>query len=308
MNKAYETKDFEEFSAAQEGWDARYRPLQPKAFAARLEVCRMGGIQVDVDAYTCGLEITANTPIDAISIGLPFDVGGSYTASGIDVTTDRIDVYDSACEVHAVTKPRSSILTCCIYKEVIDELADSPLVSTLTDRQNSHEVICSAWRAVDELRLSCARFLELGRAAKIPAQAQARLADETLLAIYIALNAGRDNHSVRQGKRYQIARRARDYMIDRQSDPPNITEICDSIRVSPLTLTYAFQDTYGVSPKRFLKARRLSAAHDALRHAAVNVRVTDIALGLGFWDFSHFAKDYRAMFGETPSATLRRSA
>jgi len=36
--------------------------------------------------------------------------------------------------------------------------------------------------------------------------------------------------------------------------------------------------------------------------------VQDIAARWGFWHLSHFANDYRRMFGELPSETLRSSA
>ena len=35
------------------------------------------------------------------------------------------------------------------------------------------------------------------------------------------------------------------------------------------------------------------------------VSVADVAASWGFWHLSHFAADYKAMFGELPSETLR---
>jgi AraC family ethanolamine operon transcriptional activator len=42
--------------------------------------------------------------------------------------------------------------------------------------------------------------------------------------------------------------------------------------------------------------------------AAPESRVADIAIRWGFWHMGQFARDYRAMFGELPSETLKKSA
>jgi AraC-like DNA-binding protein len=41
--------------------------------------------------------------------------------------------------------------------------------------------------------------------------------------------------------------------------------------------------------------------------AGPSVSVTNVATNWGFWDPGHFARDYRAMFRELPSATLTRA-
>lgn len=52
--------------------------------------------------------------------------------------------------------------------------------------------------------------------------------------------------------------------------------------------------------------RRMHLARRALRRAAGGETVTDVATRYGFWQLGRFAVEYRALFGETPSATLRR--
>jgi len=63
----------------------------------------------------------------------------------------------------------------------------------------------------------------------------------------------------------------------------------------------------GVPPMKYLKHVRLDAARAALRNAGPLRRtVTEIALASGYTSVSRFCRDYRAHFGETPSATTRQ--
>ena len=62
-----------------------------------------------------------------------------------------------------------------------------------------------------------------------------------------------------------------------------------------------------MGPKRYLLLRRMHFAKRALRHATPETAtVTEIATRFGFWQLGRFAVEYQSLFGETPSATLRR--
>jgi AraC-like DNA-binding protein len=62
-----------------------------------------------------------------------------------------------------------------------------------------------------------------------------------------------------------------------------------------------------MGPKRYLLPRRMHLARRALRQAAPAApSVTDIATRFGFWQLGRFAVEYQSLFGESPSATLRR--
>jgi AraC family ethanolamine operon transcriptional activator len=84
--------------------------------------------------------------------------------------------------------------------------------------------------------------------------------------------------------------------------------ICLYTGVSERTLEAAFREVTGFSPLHFIKARRLNAARRALKTAhPQETSVKAIALNFGFGHFGHFAYDYKAHFGESPSSTLARS-
>jgi AraC-like DNA-binding protein len=62
-----------------------------------------------------------------------------------------------------------------------------------------------------------------------------------------------------------------------------------------------------MGPIRYLNLRRMHLVRRALLHSGPSTAtVTQIATDHGFWELGRFSVAYRALFGEMPSATLRR--
>jgi methylphosphotriester-DNA--protein-cysteine methyltransferase len=92
-------------------------------------------------------------------------------------------------------------------------------------------------------------------------------------------------------------------------EPFRMQTTCVAIGVSDRTLRVACQEQFGVSPAQYVMLRRMRSARRALRKAnPETMRVTDIATEHGFWELGRFAVNYRHIFGDSPSATLRETA
>ena len=97
------------------------------------------------------------------------------------------------------------------------------------------------------------------------------------------------------------------YVRTHLCDDLSLADLCEVAGVTDRTLRTGFHDVFGMSPKRWLKVERLSAARRELKAAdPERVRVRTIARKYGFAQFAHFATDYRKHFGERPSETLGR--
>ena len=82
--------------------------------------------------------------------------------------------------------------------------------------------------------------------------------------------------------------------------------LCQVAGVSERSLRNAFYDVRGMSPKRCAVRARLAEVRRALSDASgTRGAVTAIATDYGFFELGRFASTYKAMFGESPSATLR---
>ena len=306
MVSVLKTRDFDELSAAQEGWEVHHRPVRTGGFEGRLITGCTGSIQVDLEQWDTALELTGTAPKQGLSFVLPLHASGSYLSEGHDVTADRIDVIGPGQKIHTLTKYHASLIACTISMEALEDRADSPVATQLMEYAAGHTVLQSTRQATDDLRRWWLELLALFARDSIPVEAQDRLLDETLLIIARPLGWDNKDRVTSARSRYLLARRARDYMLERQARPPAIAEICTYLHASERKLHYAFSRTFGVSPKRFLKTRRLFAAHQALKSAYPGERVHDIAMRQGFWDLGYFARDYKAMFDELPSTTLKR--
>jgi AraC family ethanolamine operon transcriptional activator len=107
--------------------------------------------------------------------------------------------------------------------------------------------------------------------------------------------------------RQAIVGRARACINENPGEPLSVADLCLRLGVSRRTLHYSFQETLGLSPVKFLRAMRLNGVRRALRQASPQGNtVGDIAAHWGFWHLSHFAADYREMFGELPSDALKK--
>jgi AraC-like DNA-binding protein len=107
-----------------------------------------------------------------------------------------------------------------------------------------------------------------------------------------------------QGTPYYV-RRVQEFIRANAARAITAAELTALAGVSPRALYYGFKRTLGVSPMRYLKHVRLDRARAELRQAGAARRtVTAVALASGYTSVSRFCRDYRAQFGETPSATM----
>lgn len=101
-------------------------------------------------------------------------------------------------------------------------------------------------------------------------------------------------------------RAARDYLAENADEPLDVVRLACVAGIGIRALQLGFRRHFGLSISEMLRDIRLANLHARLAQAAPDSSITDIAFDLGFTHLSRMAGDYRAKFGETPSATLRR--
>ncbi len=96
------------------------------------------------------------------------------------------------------------------------------------------------------------------------------------------------------------------YLRANRGQPVWIENLCEALATTPRSLRRLFPEAFGTTPGDYLRRRRLLLARRLLLSGAYP-SVTAAAVHFGFFDLGRFAAGYRRMFGETPSASLRRT-
>ncbi|TYL86673.1 AraC family transcriptional regulator [Bradyrhizobium rifense] len=110
-----------------------------------------------------------------------------------------------------------------------------------------------------------------------------------------------------KGRHADIMARFEEALAVRSEGHLNLSGLCATIGVPERTLRLCCAEFLGMSPGRYHLLRRLNKARSALRRANPNTAsVSEIARDHQFTELGRFAVAYRAVFGETPSSTLRR--
>ncbi len=102
-------------------------------------------------------------------------------------------------------------------------------------------------------------------------------------------------------------RKAEEYILDNLLNPVSLASLTEVAGIPARTLLRLFKKQHGVSPIKFLRQKRYEAAYIEIASADSNdTSVLEIAMKYGFSCGGRFAKEYRKIFHELPSETLKR--
>jgi AraC-like DNA-binding protein len=103
-------------------------------------------------------------------------------------------------------------------------------------------------------------------------------------------------------------RQAVEYIETHSAQPISVGDIADHVGLCIRALQQGFAKHVGVTPSVYLRDVRLQRAREALLSSSTeDTTVATVAASWGFFHLGRFAGLYRSAYGETPSATLRKS-
>jgi transcriptional regulator GlxA family with amidase domain len=101
--------------------------------------------------------------------------------------------------------------------------------------------------------------------------------------------------------------RAEEYILAHLRDAFSLHDLAEAAGTSLSTLLRTFNTHHGVSPMQYVKLIRLEAVRRSLLDAGLpSGTVCGVASEYGFRQLGRLSAEYRKVYGELPSVTLRR--
>ncbi len=303
-------EDYEQFAEATQGWTFDFRQLDPGESRSRIVQVKSPEINVmRVGLSRCYAQAGASPP-GVVSVGLVEQNVRGALVRGREVTPDRLQTVAAGMDFDGLSQPGFDAYIMMFREESLAEAAaraEVPDLGELLGERESQRAHPDRVQEVRSLLRGLVRAAEAGAVSSSSSIADAL--SELPERIVLTLAGSSPTKPLGPPSFRDRARSdAVGWIEAHLADAPSVADTCAAIGVSRRTLEYAFREHYGVSPKAYIRALRLTAVREELRRAGPRERVVDVANRFGFWHMGEFAAAYRRHFVELPSTTLKRDS
>jgi AraC family transcriptional regulator, ethanolamine operon transcriptional activator len=296
------------------GWSQEYEQLKAGHFQGSLSELCFGDTQLFLEQTSHALRQLCTVPSDYVWFGLPLSEERSVRINGVPVKTGRIALHRGGKNFELVTPDALQFWGIVVKEELLMTYAhqfeceewlrnvlDRPVLGVSEARKQAVQNICG------QILLGPRKEND----ATLPAPIRQSLSDSTLSALFALFQdtepVATDRRSAQQ--RHRLVERADAYVRSRRDHLVTVAELCSALNISRRALQIGFQDALGISPHAYMRTVSLNGVRSHLKNAeSPYTCVQDAAAAYGFWHMSQFALDYRQLFGELPSATIKRRA
>ncbi len=305
-----QSDDAHDLACSLQHWKQRYVQLSPGRFTGDIEEVWFGNVQIFRERTNQIVHEAGMAWEGSRTFGIPVETEGEGWYCGEVFDRNSMLTLKDGDALDFRTPRKLDVLAVTTDMQVFSDYAARVEGRDIEAEIGRRRVICQAPEKAEELRSFLLTALDTVKAAPhLLEHAAMRKALEQAIFGSLLAAIGNGTEPPRPPStsetRRQIVNRARDYMRQHVEEPITMADLCAELNVSRRTLQYSFQDVLDLNPVGFLRAMRLNGVRRALRQADEHVSVADVAASWGFWHLSHFAADYKAMFGELPSETLR---
>ena len=302
--------DFDELTEAARAWSLEFSQLDRGQFSG--ELVQIGNEQFNLTTARFNRHLfQKGVPPEGLrTFALPADNGQQFIWRRKKVRGEHVMSFPEGGELDAVSQPGFQVFTLSFSEDILAEVRESLEWSTSSERLMKNEISTFHPVALHHIRQWLLDFFKGVTQDAINRNntfSQDILQHELPRQFFKGVVSQQVIAPPSPLLRQKALKRVEDYLNAFPATPHTVRELCRVARTSERTLEYAFLERFGVSPKTYLQAFRLNGVRKALRVADPSFEsVTTVATRWGFWHMGQFARDYKRLFDELPSVTLKK--
>jgi AraC family ethanolamine operon transcriptional activator len=301
---------FEELSAMQFGWEAEFTQLGPAEQASRINL-----VQSD-NAGICRFQF--NSKFDQRMYVQP----GYYSFGLLEPDTTRALVQGKTAppgaliafprqeEAHGVSTAGFHGNGIHFKETYLEAIAETVLRVPLRRLVPTPRIYTLTGPLLSSLRGELYKWRQIAASELRTSAAMTAYREEALaIAVLNGLSHSAEVQETPFLNTDKVVKLVLDYVHSEPSEEITAVKLCTLADCSQRWLEHSFKKRFGVTPKKYVKYLRLSRLRENLLNPAQveHPTVIELASVYGFWHMGQLAADYRKVYGELPSDTLKRS-
>lgn len=293
-------------------WSQEYLQISPGIFHGSLSNISLGPVQLFRESMNKAVDRHAQAWPNCLAIGIPLKIEGDGFWCGDKLLCDSILFLKPNAELKFRSPLMSDILVVAVDIELFINYSKETGFSITGDLNHLNGVTPVSKELCDSLRERFLRILEKVKSSPriLKEQATRHALTIEIMSVLLSSLSSLEKITPRHPGQFvhrHIVEKAREYILSRKGNPPNVLEICNELHISRRALHYAFQKVLTINPVTFLRYIRLHGARQELiTEPSGKYLISEIAARWGFWTPGIFCNYYKELFGETPTATLRQ--
>jgi AraC family ethanolamine operon transcriptional activator len=300
----------EELSALQFGWQIDFTQLGPAKLESTVRLVQSANLGVCHFQFNSGFDQRLHAQPGYYSFGLPDPDAATATVQGKAASPGAIIVFPQDYEAYGASHAGFNGYGVHIREAYLEALAEAVFKIPLRLLIPTAGIYALTEVQLHHLRWELQKWQQMAITADpMAASVLAEHREETLaVAVLNCLSHSMKNDEPQHLKSDRAIRLVLDYVNSAPSNEITAVELCKLADCSQRWLEQSFKLRFGVTPKAYVKYLRLAHLRHDLQQPTSGERETVIehASAYGFWHMGQLAADYRKVYGELPSDTLKR--
>ena len=307
--ESQESAFFDDLTAVQFGWEFTADQLGPSEDISKVSLYRARHVGLTRFRYLAPYDQRLRARENILTIGLLDSDNPATWSYDQLIPNDALVVFPNDDQLRAITPVGFRGSGIHLSENYITNLAELVFRRPLEASLPTSGMIPLDRQKLKLLRAEISNWQRLEAcSAESRPEIISRREESLALAVLDALFDESNAEKVCSAKAQGFVTKALEIIHDSELDGIAASELCAQTQCSQRTLEKGFSDRFGITPKKYINGLRLARVHKGLRYfdAQDCDSIIELAGIQGFWHMGQFAADYRRIYGELPSDTLKR--